>query len=251
MYNKLKYFFWTIFMALIGYSFLVEEIAMWVFILLLNAWLVYILVGAFRMRASIFLTSVNNLPHRFKNNILVTFDDGPHPEITPLVLDVLKKYNAQAVFFCIGKNIDLYPEIVKQIVAEGHIVANHSYFHSNFIGVFSTQKVENEICKAEQAIKNCIGRSFKLYRPPFGVTNPNIAQATKKLGMKVVGWNKRSFDTVSKSKEDVLHRVTQNLTNGDIILFHDTNNFIPSILADFLLFASDKGFTFEVDMLVE
>ncbi len=251
MYNTLKYFFWAIISALLSYAFFVEEISIWIFIILLCSWLAYIIVGAFRMRASIFLKSINTFVQPFRKNILLTFDDGPHPEITPQVLDVLKQYKAKAVFFCIGKNMDAYPDVVKRIVAEGHIVANHSYQHSNLIGIYSTQKVKDEIIKAEQSIVNCIGSSHKLYRPPFGVTNPNIAKATRALDMKVVGWNKRSFDTVSKSKEEVLTRVSQNLSNGDIILFHDTNSLIPTILADFLLFSSDKGFTFDVNVLVK
>lgn len=251
MYNTLKYIFWIFIVALLCYAFLIEEISIWIFIILICAWLVYIIFGAFRMRASIFLKSINTLAQPFRKNILLTFDDGPHPEITPQVLDVLKQYNAKAVFFCIGKKIELYPDVVKRIVAEGHIVANHSYQHSNLVGIYSTQKVKEEIIKAEQSIVNCIGSSHKLYRPPFGVTNPNIAKATRALDMKVVGWNKRSFDTVSKSKEEVLARVTQNLSNGDIVLFHDTNSLIPTILADFLLFGSDKGFTFDVNALVE
>ena len=203
------------------------------------------------MRAQIFLPSICFYPQPFQENILLTFDDGPHPQITPQILAILKQTNAKAIFFCIGKNIALYPELTKQIFAEGHIVANHSYNHSNFIGMYASGKVEAEINETEQIIEQCVGASQRLYRPPFGVTNPNIAKAAKTLQMKVIGWNKRSFDTVSTSKEEVLKRVTHKLKNGDIILFHDTQALTPTILADFLLFASKKGFTFEVNFPFE
>jgi peptidoglycan/xylan/chitin deacetylase (PgdA/CDA1 family) len=198
------------------------------------------------MRAAIFLPSVSSLPHASKKNILITFDDGPHPEITPQILKILKQAQATAIFFCVGKNMDRYPDIVKQIVAEGHLIANHSYNHSNLIGIYSTEKVKAEILQTEETIIKQVGSSLKLYRPPFGVTNPNIAKAVSVLNMKVIGWNKRSFDTVSKTKEEVLKRITPDLKNGDIVLFHDTNTLTPAILADFLLFASNKGFIFEV-----
>ena len=203
------------------------------------------------MRAQIFLPSICFYPHESKKNIILTFDDGPHPQITPQILQILKQEGAKAIFFCIGKNIAQYPELTRQLIAEGHIVANHSYNHSNFIGMYSVEKVQEEINETEQAIEQCVGTSMKLYRPPFGVTNPNIARAAKALQMKVIGWNKRSFDTVATSKEEVLKRITPKLSNGDIILFHDTQVLTPAILADFLLFASQKGFTFEVNFPFE
>jgi len=245
-YNTLKYFFWGISVAAILYFFYVQKIYPIFYLSIALVWLIYVIVGAFRMRAEIFLPSVSSLPHASKNTILITFDDGPHPEITPQILTILRQAHAKAIFFCIGKNMDRYPDIVKQIVAEGHLIANHSYNHSNFIGTYSTEKVKAEILQTEETIIKLVGSSLKLYRPPFGVTNPNIARAVSALNMKVVGWNRRSFDTVSKTKEEVLKRITPDLKKGDIVLFHDTNALTPAILTDFLLFASNKGFIFEV-----
>jgi len=218
----------------------------WITILLVVIWISYIVYGSFVMRAQIFLNSISSLAIPYKNNIVLTFDDGPHPQITSLILDTLATYQAKAIFFCIGKNLVLYPELAKRIVAEGHILANHSYNHSNFIGLSSTKKVIKEIQQTEAEIER-FTPSLKLYRPPFGVTNPNIARATSALNMKVIGWNKRSFDTVSNSEKAVLDRVLSNIQNGDIVLFHDTQTITPNILADFLLFTTNKGFTFEVD----
>jgi len=250
-YNTLKYFFWAIFIGMVLYAFLVQSIALYYFIGITALWLGYIVYGAFRMRAEIFMPSICSLPQTSKNNLLLTFDDGPHPVHTPQILDILKHAQAKAIFFCIGKNIALYPDLVKRIVAEGHIVANHSYNHSNLIGIYPTAKVIAEIEQTEQAITACVGSSLKLYRPPFGVTNPNIARAVKALGMKAIGWNVRSFDTVSTSKIEVLNRITPGLKNGDILLFHDTTQLTTDILVDFLLFARDKGFTCDVNPIRE
>lgn len=215
------------------------------FFSLIFAWFTYIAVGAFRMGAQVFLPSVCSFPSVNKKNIVLTFDDGPHPEVTPRILDLLAQHNAQAIFFCIGKNIASYPELAQRIVSEGHILANHSYNHSNFIGIYSTRKVINEIQKTEEQIE-CFVPSLKLYRPPFGVTNPNIARAVKALGMTVVGWNQRSFDTVSHSEKEVLDRIASDSKNGDIVLFHDTQTITPKILADYLLLSINKGFSFDV-----
>lgn len=227
------------------YSVFIERIHLSFFIVLLGCWLGYIIYGSFRMRAKIFLPSVCSIPQVEATNLILTFDDGPNPQYTPHILDILKEAQATAVFFCIGKNIASHPDLVKRIVSEGHIIANHSYNHSNMIGLYPTSKVIAEIEQTEQLITACIGSSLKLYRPPFGVTNPNIARAVSALDMKAVGWNVRSFDTVSKSKVEVLNRIIPGLKNGDILLFHDTNKLTTDILADFLLFARDKGFTLD------
>lgn len=242
----MRFLFGGIFIATALVGSFVSYIPFWVYSIGLLCWLLYITYGAFRMRAGIFLTSVCSLPQVSKKNIILTFDDGPHPVHTPQILETLKRFNAKAIFFCIGKQVRQFPELAQQIAAEGHIVANHSYNHSNFIGMYATERVKEEISKTEHAITETVGYSYKLYRPPFGVTNPNIAKAVQSLQMNSIGWNKRSFDTVSTSTEKVLNRITRDLKNGDIILLHDNMPHTPGILAGFLLFASSNGFIFEV-----
>ena len=217
----------------------------WVIGLMISVWFIYISIGAFRMRAGVFLSSICSLKS-INENILLTFDDGPDPEITPQILDTLRELNAKAIFFCIGKKVKKYPELVLRIANEGHIVANHTYNHSDFLGFYSTKRIKGEIEDTERSIMDVTKRSYKLFRPPFGVTNPNIARAIEALDYKVIGWNVRSFDTVSKNRLGVLNRIMKNLKSGDIILFHDTVSITPSILKDFMLLARNKGFTFEI-----
>ncbi len=167
-----------------------------------------------------------------KSKVQLTFDDGPHPEITPEILKILKKHNQKAIFFCIGKNIEKYPEIAKQIIAEGHTIGNHSFSHSYFFDFFGTKKVIEELEKTNRLIKNISDKDCRIFRPPYGVTNPNIAKAVKILNLQVVGWSVRSSDTV-KNKKQVLKRL-EKVKPGDIVLFHDTKANTPEILNDFL-----------------
>lgn len=167
-----------------------------------------------------------------KSKIHLTFDDGPHPEITPQILNILKKHNQKAIFFCTGKNIEKYQEVSKQIINEGHTIGNHSFSHSIYFDFFSSKKIIDELEKTNQLIKNVTGEDCKIFRPPYGVTNPNISKAVKILNLQIIGWNIRSLDTV-KSKKTVLKRL-QKSKNGDIILFHDTQKQSPEILDEFL-----------------
>ncbi len=167
-----------------------------------------------------------------KSRIYLTFDDGPDKKITPRILEILKKYNVKATFFCIGKKAETYPNILKQIAEEGHVVGNHSYSHSLYFDFFGTAKILKELKKTNRTVKQITGEECKVFRPPYGVTNPNIARAVKKTGMQVVGWSIRSFDTV-KNKKQVMKRL-QKAQNGDIILFHDTKEQTPEILDEFL-----------------
>jgi peptidoglycan/xylan/chitin deacetylase (PgdA/CDA1 family) len=167
-----------------------------------------------------------------KSKIHLTFDDGPHPIITPQILEVLKSHNQKAIFFCIGKNIEQYPEIIKQIIEQGHEIGNHSYSHSIGFDFMSTKKVSTELEKTNDLIKQFTGKSNHLFRPPFGVTNPNIAKAVKQLGMKTIGWSIRSLDSV-KSKPVIMKRI-QKANLGDIVLFHDTKEHTLEILEEFL-----------------
>lgn len=195
----------------------------WVYVTALGALYTGILTwGSFDIRQNFFLKSVtkrNNPPGKF---VALTFDDGP-TEITEDFLDLLQKFNAHATFFCIGKQIELYTEVLKKTISGGHEIGNHTYSHSNSTGFFGTKKMMNEILLADQAIFNAAGIQTKLYRPPFGVTNPNIASAVKQLGKTSIGWNVRSLDTVLKNEKKIAGRILRKTTPGSIILMHDTS----------------------------
>lgn len=167
-----------------------------------------------------------------KSQIHLTFDDGPDPIVTPQILNILKKYNIKATFFCVGEKIKKHPYVVSQIDDAGHTIGNHSYSHSNFFDFFRTNKVIDELKKTNQLISGLTGKECKIFRPPFGVINPNIAKAVRKLNIETVGWSIRSLDTV-KNKKTVLKRINK-AKPGDIILFHDTKSQTIEILEEFL-----------------
>ena len=177
--------------------------------------------------------------------VALTFDDGPDEVMTEKVLDVLKKYNIQATFFLVGSKVEQYPDIVKRIFAEGHIVANHTYSHRGKFPLLSTQKAREELTKCAEAIQNTIGKKPKLFRPPFGVTNPNIGKAVKSLDFKTIGWSIRSLDTVEeKTRGEIAQKVQKKLHPGAIILLHDRCAEADVLIESIIEEALKSGYSF-------
>ncbi len=224
----------------------------WPFPLLFFTFLAITICGSFFIQWNYHLTSFHSNKHTKWQHVAITFDDGPHPEFTLLALELLRKYGAKATFFCIGKNIEKHPELLNQIIAEGHSVGNHTYSHSKFFGFFSSSKVISELQKTREIVMMLTTKKMKLYRPAFGVTNPMIERAVKHLKVNSIGWNIRSLDTTSRSKKTILNRVTNKIAKGDIILLHDTSQKTIDVLEQLLLFLKDKNLeSVTVDQLLE
>lgn len=172
------------------------------------------------MSANVFIHSVCK-GNKQSGSIALTFDDGPIPEYTDRILTILQSYNIKATFFCIGHRIAEQQEIANRIFAAGHIIANHSYSHSNTFSIQSSSKMIDELKRTEEEIKKITGKSGRWFRPPYGVINPMVAKAIKACGYESIGWSIRSFDTKRMSATSLFQRVTRDLKQGDIILFHD------------------------------
>ena len=156
------------------------------------------------------------------NKVALTFDDGPDPEVTPAVLDELKRHGARATFFVIGENLAAHPELGRRIVAEGHVVANHSWQHSYLQNFRLRDWQQHEIERAERAIVEVTGRpSARLYRPPVGMKTADLARAIGALDLKVVAWSVHSRDTVDGDPASMARRVLRNIRSGDVVLLHD------------------------------
>ncbi|MBU2903729.1 MULTISPECIES: polysaccharide deacetylase family protein [Arenibacter] len=228
------------------------EIKWWAYILLGAVWVTFTIIGSFHIRWNYHLPALhfnNKIPD---NLVAITFDDGPHPNFTPKVLELLQKYNARASFFCVGQQVNLFGGIAQKIVDNGHTIGNHTYTHSNKFGFFGTQKVILELQKTNATIKEVTGLNPKLYRPAFGVTNPSIRRAVKKLELKTVGWNIRSLDTTKRSKKVILKRITNKIKKGDIILLHDSSEKTVEVLEQLLLFLQQhKMQSVTVDQLLD
>lgn len=153
--------------------------------------------------------------------ILLTFDDGPDPDTTPLVLDVLQRHHQRAIFFLIGEKVERHPEIVKEIVRRGHIVGNHTWSHSPWANFRGRDYLEQEIRKTDDAIEKACGIRPTLFRPPLGVTPHFLRSLMRKTGHTVVGWDVRSLDTRDVPRSQVLRRIERRMSEGSIILLHD------------------------------
>ncbi|MBQ2842640.1 MAG: polysaccharide deacetylase family protein [Alistipes sp.] len=153
--------------------------------------------------------------------VALTFDDGPDADSTPRVLDLLKRHGVRATFFVVGEQARQNPELIHRMVAEGHTVAGHSYYHLPQSTLWSSQRYTEELFRCNDVVARLTGLRMRLYRPPFGVTNPPIARAVKNLGLIPVGWSVRSLDTITKNRDRVVDRVMRGLRGGDVILLHD------------------------------
>jgi len=150
------------------------------------------------------------------NRVYLTFDDGPHPEITVRVLDLLAQYGAKASFFCIGDNVARYPGVYRRILEEGHTVGNHTYHHLNAWKV-SNEEWMADIRKAAQRIDS------PWFRPPYGRIRNRQARALREMGLKTVMWSLLSGDFDTRlSKEDCARNTLSMVTPGSILVFHDS-----------------------------
>ncbi|VAW12974.1 Polysaccharide deacetylase [hydrothermal vent metagenome] len=216
------------------------NIPWWYYALLILGWILITIFGSFLIRWNYHLTSLHSNKNCINNEVAISFDDGPNSEYTPKVLALLKQYEAKATFFCIGENIEPHNDLLKKIIEEGHLVGNHTYTHSKGFGFFGTKKVIDELQKTNSIVHKLTGKEMRLYRPAFGVTNPNIKKALAINGVQSIGWSVRSLDTTDLSEAAIVKRITSNISKGDIILLHDTSAKTVAVLEQLLLFLQEK-----------
>lgn len=154
-----------------------------------------------------------------RQSVALTFDDGPDDVYTPKILDILARYGARATFFLIGSSVERYPAVVKRIVAEGHAVGNHTYFHSN-LSRMAPWQVLLDLEKAENAFLRVAGRRSALVRPPYGALDPLAVEAVGQKGYRVVLWTVDSLDWRGLAGEAVVKNVLPKLKSGMIVLQH-------------------------------
>lgn len=176
-----------------------------------------------------------------EKKLYLTFDDGPHPTITPQVLEILKKFNAKATFFCIGNNVNKYKETFELVKKEGHAVGSHTFNHERGWKT-KTKDYVNSVIEANALIQS------PLFRPPHGRIKFSQIRNLKK-DFQIVAWTVISYDwDKSLSPDDCYNNVIKNAGDGSIIVFHDSekavNNMIPA-LTKVLEYYTDKGFIFE------
>ena len=157
-----------------------------------------------------------------QKTVYFTFDDGPVPEATPWVLNLLKEHNIKATFFCIGDNIQKHPDTFKQVVDGGHAIGNHTFNHLNGWSTGYKKYIEN-FEKCEVSILDTTTPAAKLFRPPYGKIKRRQALQLRRRGYKIIMWDVLSADfDQTITPQDCLNNVIHNVTNGSIIIYHDS-----------------------------
>ncbi|MHC0439641.1 polysaccharide deacetylase family protein [Flavobacterium sp. 3-210] len=213
----------------------------WWFLLIVLIWTGINAFGSARISSNYHVKAFCNNQSETEKKIALTFDDGPS-EFTLEVLELLKKNNAKATFFCIGKNIEKHPEILQKIISKGHLVGNHSYSHSKFFDFYNAKKITEELQKTDKLLEKFTSKKINFFRPPYGVTTPSIRRALKVTGHKVIGWNIRSLDGGTKNTELILSRIKKRLYPGGIVLLHDTAPHSVLVLEQFLQFLQQNNY---------
>ena len=156
-----------------------------------------------------------------RSEIALTFDDGPDPEVTPKVLDILDAHQAKASFFVIGDKAAAHPALIREIVRRGHSVENHSRRHSSVFGFFAWNALKRDIGAAQDIVAGITGHPPDFFRAPMGIRNPLLDPVIARFGLRYITWTRRGFDTVARDPAVVLKRLTRNLRAGDVLLLHD------------------------------
>ncbi|WP_322048423.1 polysaccharide deacetylase family protein [Paraburkholderia sp. J67] len=167
-------------------------------------------------------TRLPKLPEAATDNCLaLTIDDGPDPEVTPRVLDLLDEHGARATFFCIGDLARQYPQLVEAMIARGHAVENHSQRHRHTFSLSGPGALRREIETAQRTLTDISGQRPLFFRAPAGLRNPFLEPVLCDLGLHLASWTRRGFDTREREASKVTQRLLHGLAPRDILLVHD------------------------------
>jgi len=172
-------------------------------------------------RSALLGSNWTRLPEHVGRRIALTIDDGPDPEVTPRVLDLLDRFDAHATFFCIGELARRYPQLVEAIVARGHAVENHSEHHRHTFSLFGPRAMKREIAAAQRTLTEIAGAAPRFFRAPAGLRNPFLEPVLCSLGLQLASWTRRGFDTRAQEAGTVTRRLLHGLAPRDILLVHD------------------------------
>ena len=158
-----------------------------------------------------------------QRQVAITIDDGPDPQVTPRVLDILDHYQAKATFFCIGKQAQRHADLCRDIIRRGHAIENHSWSHHTLFSLFGPWSISREVSAAQTTISEICGQVPRFFRPTAGLRNLALEPVLIHHGLQLCSWSKRGFDTRVRDGNAVFNSLTRNLKGGDILLLHDGN----------------------------
>jgi peptidoglycan/xylan/chitin deacetylase (PgdA/CDA1 family) len=183
--------------------------------------------------------------------VALTFDDGPNPDATPLILDALKARNVKATFFVLGRHADRWPELVRRLAAEGHAIGNHGWHHRK-LHVRGPGYVRRDLTMGMESIERACGVRPRLFRAPHGFRSPWVSTIAGSLGQRTVGWSRGVWDSDKPGVEAIVRRTVDGTRPGRIMLLHDGDGYdingdrsqtaaaMPAILDELL----DQGYAF-------
>jgi peptidoglycan/xylan/chitin deacetylase (PgdA/CDA1 family) len=185
--------------------------------------------------------------------VSITFDDGPNPDATPLILDVLKREDVKATFFVLGRHADRWPALVKRMADEGHQIGNHGYFHRK-LHRRTPAYVRDDLTRGVEAIERASGVRPRVFRAPHGFRNPWVTPIARSLGERTIGWSLGVWDSARPGADEIVRRSLTGMRPGSILLLHDGDGYdaegdrmqtaaaLPGIIGGL----RDRGFEFAV-----
>lgn len=219
--------------ALVARSAVLGPVPLWLAGVALAGYLTLILCGVLILRLGMFVDVITCGPPEGRG-VALTFDDGPSPEHTPRILDLLDEAGVKATFFLIGHKVKAHPEVARAIVERGHAVGVHGFAHDRLFSILSPEAARLDIAHAIDAIADATGETPIFFRPPIGHTSPRVAKALEAFDLTVVGWSVRGLDGLAGARpERVARRIIPALRDGAIVLLHDAaerDNFTPASL---------------------
>jgi peptidoglycan/xylan/chitin deacetylase (PgdA/CDA1 family) len=217
------------------------NISPFVYIVLLLVYSFILFYGSYFIHSNFYIKVICSAK-TVKKEIAISFDDGPATAYTPEILQVLGENNVKAAFFCIGSRIAGNEKLFLQLHEEGHIIGNHSYSHDFWFDLFPYKKMLADLKMMDETMIQVTGLAPKLFRPPYGVTNPNLRKAIVNGNYIPIGWNLRSMDTVIKNEDKLLQKISRSVKPGAIILFHDTSKTTAAVLPAFIKKVKADGY---------
>jgi peptidoglycan/xylan/chitin deacetylase (PgdA/CDA1 family) len=196
---------------------------------------IVLMLGGLLPRSRLLGPNWTRLPEG-EGRVALTIDDGPDPQVTPAVLDLLARHGVRATFFCIGERVAQHPHLARRIAAEGHEIGNHTAHHRYGFSLFGPAAIRREIVQAQASILAICQVVPRFFRAPAGLRNPYLQPCLAQLDLQLASWTRRGYDTVNSDPDLVLRRLMRNLASRDILLLHDgraarTPDGTPVILA--------------------
>ncbi len=204
-------------------------------------WLAFLFYASYSLSSGVYLKAYCKKKTAEKE-IALTFDDGPDAGYTPEILDILKRRNVEAAFFCIGSEVEKNPQLVDRMLTEGHLIGNHSYSHAYSFPMFGVKKMIADVQRCENAITAVTRQPVRFFRPPFGITNPLVRKALKSFDYYIIGWNVRSLDTSIGDVDIIVKRVIKRIRPGSVLLLHDRLPYAGQVLEKILAYLSENDY---------